>query len=317
MPSAEPYNQGTGTVSYRRNGRPRGPRPWPILAFSALVAAASATSITGANEDQSAAIPGGVRILGSHRIPDRTAEGFSFVATYELLILTGNAVEGRKLGRATWSLADPSIGLITAKGEILAYDVSPDIGEVSTTLTASLQVGGVTLAADPFEVTVFDRDTLRPNCLGVSITGPDRVTAGSVRAFVALVSFEHEVEPRAVPDDMAWRVRVADDGSAGPVPATVSDRGLLTTTSVLQDTEIVIEAVLEYENGTSCAATMPVVVEKVASIARLGDSGRGTLCGAFGAAMPIGFFGCFVATRRRTRRIVNRIANRGWRAWPR
>lgn len=314
MPSAEPHKQGTGTVNYRRNGRPRGPRPRPILAFSALVAAASATSIAAANDDQSATIPGGVRILGSHRIPDRTAEGFSFVATYELLILTGNAVEGRKLGRATWSLADPSIGLITAKGEILAYDISPDIGEVSTTLTASLQVGGVTLAADPFEVTVFDRETLRPDCLGISIRGPDRVTAGSVRAFVALVSFEHEAEPRAVPDDMAWRVTVADDGSAGGVPATISDRGLLTTTFVLQDTEIVIEAILEYENGTPCAATMPVVVEKTASIEHLGESDRGTLCGAFGAAMPIGFLYCFVATRRRTRRIVDRIPNSERRA---
>lgn len=228
--------------------------------------------------------PASVEIVGPRRLPDRGTEGTNFLVQYSAQVLYNDGSLFPVDNIDSWGITDSHIASITQQGQLLAYDVSADESEVRTTLTATVQFAGRQLAARPLQVSVYDRATVAPRCWRLSIEGDDAVESRSSASFRAQVWMDGEFEPQDQTTSVEWYVRAAE--SATSLPASVSATGVLSTSRISEDTDVVLRAVLVNDDASACIAEKTVRVatrqtEGSAAQDLAGESSNST-CGSMG-----------------------------------
>lgn len=233
-------------------------------------------------------VPVALEISGERRMPDvrqRLAYETRFTA---IIRYTDGTTESPR--DVTWTLEGEGIGLLDDAGRFIAYDVGSSRGERFGTITARVDLEGVTLSSAPYEVSVFDANSVEPNCIEIGISGPDALDSGATAAFSAPVRRDGEVLKSAVPEQTSWVIEFATDGDQEGVVVlpSISD-GMLDAGIVTADTEVILGAAYVNENGTSCIATKPVTLRAVEGAPQrvAPDGAVPDMCGAAGGAAMI------------------------------
>ena len=225
-------------------------------------------------------VPVGVRITGPVRMPDKY-NGINFLAQYTLeVIYSDDSFEEVEEG-VTWTLETEDVGTLTETGELAVYDVSAEEGEVTGTVSASVDFGDGLLEAEPFEFIVFDADTQDPWCTEVTLEGPAQVASLAEATFEATVAFEEGPVPEVNPAALDWDLLPPAAEELDTLPASISDAGVLTTLWVAQDTPIVVRGMYPNADGTVCTAELTVTILAGADNGGPGP-GTGAACGALG-----------------------------------
>lgn len=227
-------------------------------------------------------VPVGVRIVGLARIPDER-NSLGFITNYALEVAYSDGSTQAVAEGVEWTLDDETLGLLTSAGELIVYDVSAEEGEVSGTILASVDLGGVPREAEPFELIVFDAQTRDPWCAEVALEGPAEVASLSETTYEAAVTFEAGPVPEVNPEALDWDLLAPVGDEADTLPATISDIGVLTALWVAEDTAIVVRGAYPNEDGTVCTAELAVTI--LAGDPG-GDPGPGN-----GSAVPCGAIG--------------------------
>ncbi len=240
-------------------------------------------------------VPVHIEIAGPARIPDRRADGLGFSVRYAVQTVYNDGSVLPAEAVADWSLSNPEVAALTADGELLAYDVLEEPGEVTTVLSARVDYGERSFVTEPFPIRIFDTQTRKANCREVAIEGPDRVESLSTTRFAAMVALDGESSLRDRSSESYWAV----SGTAeSPTDfAAVAQDGTIRTDWVAQDRALILENAYVNDDGTVCLAQKNVVI--AAGNPADDPSRRPTLvgsgtCGAMGmlclSAMLLGLF---------------------------
>jgi hypothetical protein len=260
---------------------------------------ARTVSVTAENDTVLQAVyvvPLRLDIAGVGRIPDTWADGRAYIGQYTAMVAYSDGSTAPADANAVlWTLEDETVGAVTRKGELLAYDVSADEGEVATTLQASVDLGTGPLSSKVFDVSIFDAETRSPRCRKVSVRGPKRVVSGTARSFAADVVFEGGLVGWTTCGETLWLIEsTGDEGGGAPPSASLSEAGILTVDGLMEDADVMVVACHVNEDGTACTA------EKVVTLAAAdpeADSGVGasrtgtSLCGTMSATILLAL--CF------------------------
>ena len=242
-------------------------------------------------------VPLRLEIAGVGRIPDTWEDGRAYIGQYTAMVVySDGSTAPADVDDVRWTLGDEAGGVVTRTGEVLAYDVSADDGEVATTLQASADLGTGPLTSPVLEVSIFDAETRSPRCTKVSIQGPARVPSGTARSFEPGVVFEGGLIGWTTGQEIMWFIEeVGEDGDSAHPPASVSADGVLTVDLLAEDVNVVLVAAHRNDDGTVCVAKKVVTLaalepeaNSTAGVARTGTSVCGTLSATILLSMFLG-----------------------------
>ncbi len=207
------------------------------------------------------AIPERAEVVGLSRIPDCRADGLAYLQTYSVHIhLSDGSERTVEMKDVIWSLSDTSVASMTREGELIAFDVSAEEGEVSVILTAEVKSDDRSLISEPFVVTIFDIDTVPPRCLSIVLEGADHVDSNSTCRLQSRLLLEGDVVARSEPESVEWSVSLPDESTVETAPVSIAPDGRLTSGWVEVDTDVIVMAAYINDDESACLAQKPLTI---------------------------------------------------------